>query len=89
VKQKTEFSVKLNCTEGLRTICKDCSNTASSQWKKDNPAKINATSARRRARKLKATPSWEDKRKTQWYYDESQRISQETGVAHHVDHMVL
>jgi hypothetical protein len=87
-KQKTEFSVDIHRKSGLRNNCIICNRAMSSRWTKDNPARQNANKARRRARKLKATPKWEDKRKTQWYYDESQRISQETGEVHHVDHMV-
>ena len=87
-KQKTEFFADVSTTDGLLCHCRDCSNIRNQQWAKDNPAKRNAINARRRAGKLKATPSWEDKRKTMWYYDESQRISQETGEVHHVDHMV-
>jgi hypothetical protein len=87
-KERNEFGVSASKKDGLSATCKPCVSTRSLQWKRDNPAKCNAMSARRKARKLKATPSWENKRKTQWYYDESQRISQETGVAHHVDHMV-
>jgi hypothetical protein len=87
-KQKTEYSIDIHQKSGLRNRCKLCGSTSTARWTKDNPAKRNATFARRRARKLKATPSWEDKRKTLWYYDESQRISQETGEVHHVDHMV-
>jgi hypothetical protein len=87
-KQKTEFHVRRASPGGLQDICKDCLNARNQQWAKDNPAKINAKCARRRARKLKATPSWEDKRKTMWYYDEAQRVTAETGEVHHVDHMV-
>ena len=87
-KQKTEFNVALTTKGGLYCLCKTCSNVVCLQWAKDNPAKANANSARRKARKLKATPSWEDKSKTLWYYDESQRVTAETGVVHHVDHMV-
>jgi hypothetical protein len=87
-KEKTAFAVQVSKKDGLQGTCKPCHNTRRLQWAKDYPAKQNDHHARRRARKLKATPSWEDKRKTMWYYDESQRITAETGVVHHVDHMV-
>ena len=87
-KHKTEFSVSASKKDGLQGSCKPCDRVLSSQWAKDNPAKHCAKTARRKARKLKATPSWEDKRKTLWYYDESQRLTAETGEVHHVDHMV-
>lgn len=87
-KQKTEFTVSKCNIGGLSCYCRSCTRRSNNQWKKDNPARHRAHSARRRARKLKATPKWEDKNKTLWYYDESQRISQETGEAHHVDHRV-
>ena len=87
-KQKTEFSASSDCLDGLQKRCKPCSSTRARQWRKDNPARNLANKARRRARKLRATPKFEDKRKTLWYYDESQRKSKETGVVHHVDHRV-
>ena len=87
-KQRTEFTVNAGRLDGLQCSCKICHYSTNQQWKKDNPAKVNAGCAHRRAMKLKATPKWENKRKTLWYYEESQRISQETGEVHHVDHMV-
>jgi hypothetical protein len=87
-KQKTEFHVDRTRPTGLNPRCKPCAFARTAQWRKDNPAKANALYARRRAGKLRATPKFEDKRKTLWYYDESQRKSKETGVVHHVDHRV-
>jgi hypothetical protein len=87
-KQKTEFHLTVGTKGGLASACKPCQCARSLQWVKDNPARDNARNARKRAGKLKATPSWEDKRKTLWYYGESQRVTAETGIVHHVDHMV-
>jgi hypothetical protein len=52
-KQKTEYSVDIHQKSGLRNRCKLCGSTSTARWTKDNPAKRNATFARRRARKLK------------------------------------
>lgn len=53
-----------------------------------SPAKESAKIARRRAQQLKATPSWADPVLILAFYEEAQRITLETGVIHHVDHMV-
>lgn len=45
-------------------------------------------SARRRAMAKMATPSWSDRSKILEFYRASRKITKETGVAHHVDHIV-
>lgn len=42
----------------------------------------------RRARKYSATPFWSDLGKIKNIYGECERISKETGIPHHVDHIV-
>lgn len=59
-------------------------------WKKANPGKINAQTAKRRANKLKATPHWltkDDLKWINWYYMQAKRLTALTGVEHHVDHI--
>ncbi len=59
--------------------------------RKINPAKYNAESAKRRAQKLNATPKWlSENQKMEIFliYKECSRISKETGVEHHVDHII-
>ena len=36
---------------------------------------------------LKATPPWADLKKIQSFYTEAKRLTKETGIAHHVDHI--
>jgi hypothetical protein len=43
---------------------------------------------RREAMKQKAFPSWADKNRIEMIYKEAKRLEQETGVEHHVDHIV-
>lgn len=52
------------------------------------PDKELAKSARRRAAKKQATVAWADSEKIQAIYTEAQRISEMTGIVHHVDHAV-
>lgn len=47
-----------------------------------------AKAAKRRAQELRATPSWADLGAIKVIYAESARLSRETGVLHHVDHIV-
>ena len=37
--------------------------------------------------KRKAVPSWADAKKIQWFYKEANRLTKETGIIHHVDHI--
>lgn len=63
---------------------------ASSQWKLDNPDRRRANNANYRARKLLATLplSPEHTRQMQEIYQRAWRLTQKTGVAHHVDHLI-
>lgn len=51
-------------------------------------AKANAHHAKRRTSKLHATPQWSDLKRIEAIYAEAQRLTMETGVVHHVDHIV-
>lgn len=60
----------------------------SRQWRKDNPDKLLAQIAYRRAKKLKATPAWANKEAILAIYKECVKITNETGILHHVDHII-
>ena len=57
-------------------------------WEKLNPGKVNAKIARRKAYIKRATPSWSDSEIIENIYKEASRISQETGILQHVDHVI-
>ena len=48
----------------------------------------NAESGKRRAAKINRTPSWADMDAIRAVYLEARRLTRETGIAHHVDHIV-
>ncbi len=58
------------------------------KWVNENRAKKYASNAQYRAGRLRATPSWANPEKMLAIYEEAQRISAETGIPHHVDHIV-
>lgn len=61
------------------------------QYQKNNYAKINAKNAKRRAKKLQATPSWlthEELQQIEEFYKEAQALKLSTGKEYHVDHIV-
>jgi 5-methylcytosine-specific restriction endonuclease McrA len=61
------------------------------KYRKNNKDKINAKSAERKARKLKARPSWltkEDLKVIGNFYKEAQELTLLTGEQYHVDHIV-
>lgn len=51
-------------------------------------SKNNARNALHRSVKLSATPNWVNTKKIELIYRNCQTISKETGIAHHVDHIV-
>ena len=60
-------------------------------WNEANPEKVAAKSAKRRAAKIRRTPPWltqEHHDQITSIYAERERITQETGVVHHVDHIL-
>ena len=68
----------------------DCVQCAA-QHKLDNRAHYTATDAERRARKQQATPRWltdQHRAEIEAFYVEAARLTQETGVAHQVDHII-
>jgi len=58
------------------------------RYQQANPGWINSLSAARRARKLQATPLWADRSKMKLFYGEAARLTEETGIPHHVDHII-
>lgn len=59
-----------------------------SDWGKENKDKIRAIAARRKARKLDATPKWANKIEISNIYTLAHDIQERTGVPHHVDHII-
>ena len=59
-----------------------------SQWKRDNKGAVVATNAKRHAAKLERTVAWSDANAIKALYTEAQRLTEETGEQHHVDHII-
>lgn len=57
------------------------------KYKQNNPQKARAYIARRRAQKLRATPSWADLKKIEHVYWVANFLSELTGIPHEVDHI--
>lgn len=61
------------------------------RWRKENPDKHNAKAAKYRCALLKAIPKWltpQDFIAIDEFYSEAQRLTRETGIIHHVDHII-
>lgn len=59
-----------------------------SQYKTENPERYRESNMRRYAAKQKAVPLWVDQAAILAVYQEAARLTIETGVIHHVDHIV-
>lgn len=58
-----------------------------SKYLKENPETNRYFRSLRRAAEKRATPSWANKKKIRSIYAEASRLTIETGVEHHVDHI--
>lgn len=58
------------------------------QWKRDNPDKVNAYCAKRKAARRMAVPAWSNSFFIAEIYELAQLRTRITGVEHHVDHVV-
>ena len=67
---------------------RELSRQASTRWAKNNPARVLATMNARRARLLQAIPAWADLAAIRLVYEKRKQISLDTGMVHHVDHIV-
>jgi hypothetical protein len=77
--------------EFRKAYCEAHRETQQSQrkaWAAANLDKLCAKAARRRAAKLRAIPRWANHNAIAAIYVEAQRLTRETGIEHHVDHIV-
>lgn len=89
----TQFLVKMprNLKQKYRTSNPEKIRLQLKNWKDANRDKCNAIYAKYRASKLSATPPWltlEHLLQIQEIYKECKRLSIETGIKHHVDHII-
>jgi 5-methylcytosine-specific restriction endonuclease McrA len=71
--------------DGLASQCKHCKNV---DYKKKNAGRVRAHNAARKQRKRNAMPSWADREEIAKFYEKAARLSVETGIQHHVDHII-
>lgn len=62
--------------------------SAIKDWKRRNPEKNAFYVMKRQAAKLRAIPSWADMDAIEAIYAEARRLTELTGIKHHVDHIV-
>lgn len=58
------------------------------QWRHDHPERVGEYNAKRRAAFFAAIPDWCEREMISELYIECRRISDSTGIVHHVDHIV-
>jgi hypothetical protein len=102
-KLTSNFYKDVSKPDGFSTQCKICKSKANNSWKQsnqlqnsaskkawreNNKSKVNANNAKRRATKLQATPGWCEVEQIKELYTQSEVITEETGILHHVDHIV-
>ena len=106
VKPLDDFGKDLHQKDNKYSLCRRCASKRARNWYKNNRDAIlerikdytknnraikNALTAKRRARKLKATPSWLSKQHFEAikeFYKEAKRLEDLFGELYHVDHIV-
>ena len=63
-------------------------NLRAKQHRESNPGESRARVAQRRAMRIKATPLWADLEQIKRIYTLCAKVSERTGVLHHVDHII-
>jgi hypothetical protein len=53
-----------------------------------SPWKETAKARRREIQKIQSTPAWASRAKMAEFYKEATRLTKETGIVHHVDHII-
>lgn len=79
---------KLAKLEAWRKANPEHTKALSKAWWGQNPHKRNAYSSLRRAQEMRATPAWADLKAIEAFYAEARRLTEETGIPHHVDHII-
>lgn len=83
------FEIENRITHGLsKTI--EYHREAHRRWAKENPAKVIANAFKRRKDYYKRVPPWltdEHWKQISAFYVEARRLTEETGIVHHVDHI--
>jgi hypothetical protein len=57
-------------------------------YKRENRGRYNALGRARELKKIQATPSWSEREEIISLYNEATRLTVETGIPHHVDHII-
>jgi len=100
----TEFNKKTTSKDGLSGYCRECAKeklrkffnenkdktrSYQTKYRSNNSDKVNAYNAKAKIiRRKLSVPSWVDKEELKKFYTEAKRLTQETGIKHHVDHIV-
>lgn len=79
---------KLKAQASYRDKNRDVLRKKSSEWKKANRGLHNAQWAKYHATKLNATPSWANQDQIKRIYAACAKITEQTGIEHHVDHII-
>ena len=71
-----------------RTKTKETRTKSMAIWASKNRDVRNTHHAKRRSAKLQRTVSWSNTDKIKEFYTEAQQLTQDTGIPHHVDHII-
>lgn len=61
---------------------------ACKKWRETHPDRATARTRNRELAKIQRTPFWADKNKILEFYTLSQKLTDATGIRHHVDHII-